>query len=217
MTLQASSLGLFSAFLDPEDAATTALVAYLRSEADLADQRSRSLRTQADQLAAVYDISDTTMERYGGLLQTNELPPLDEHGFPKYRGRKRGRKPKPRQRKSKPDRPKRQHTAYTLFVSEVYPSVKAQNQGRPSKDLIAIVAKEWASLPDNEKLTWKDRALKTHRAADEDEEEEEEEDNNDEENNDDEDEEEQEKNEKESEELLDDDSVSNSSRQDKLG
>lgn len=212
MPFQASSLGLFSAFLDPEDAATTALVAFLRSEADLSEQRSRSLRAQADQLAAAFEISESTMDRYDGLLQPNELPPLDEHGIPKYRGRKRGRKPKPRKRKAKPDRPKRQHTAYTLFVSEVYPGIKVQNQGRPSKDLIAIVAKEWAIMPENEKVTWKERALETHKtAADEDAHE------NTEENDDDENEDEDIGIEKESEEPADDDLDSDYSGRDKPG
>ena len=43
-----------------------------------------------------------------------ELAPLDEHGVPKYKGKKRGRKPKKRKRMRNPNAPKRKHTAYTL-------------------------------------------------------------------------------------------------------
>ena len=35
-------------------------------------------------------------------LGPTELPPLDEKGFPKYRGKKRGRKPKEKKRKKRP-------------------------------------------------------------------------------------------------------------------
>ncbi len=43
-----------------------------------------------------------------------ESAPLDENGIPKYKGRKRGRKPKKRLRKRNPNAKKRSHTAYTL-------------------------------------------------------------------------------------------------------
>ena len=43
-----------------------------------------------------------------------EPAPLDENGIPKYKGRKRGRKPKKRLRKRNPNAKKRSHTAYTL-------------------------------------------------------------------------------------------------------
>ena len=43
--------------------ATTALVAYLRSEADISEQKAASLRAQADALASTYNIAD--LERYG--------------------------------------------------------------------------------------------------------------------------------------------------------
>ena len=108
-------------------------------------------------------------------LDPDQLPPLDANGIPKYKGRKRGRKPKIRKRKSNPNRRKRQHTAYTLFVKEVYPSVKAQHSDFPNKEMISIVAKQWALVLPEDKLKWKARAQLTHDSADEDEEEDEEE------------------------------------------
>lgn len=50
---------------DPSDGATAALVAYLRSEADAAEARARSLRLQIAQLSATYNISDDMQQRYG--------------------------------------------------------------------------------------------------------------------------------------------------------
>jgi hypothetical protein len=43
-----------------------------------------------------------------------EAAPLDENGIPKYKGKKRGRKPKKRVRRRNPNAKKRSHTAYTL-------------------------------------------------------------------------------------------------------
>jgi hypothetical protein len=96
-------------------------------------------------------------------LDPDQLPPLDENGIPKYKGKKRGRKPKYRKRKSNPNRRKRQHTAYTLFVQETYPGVKAANPELPSKDVISIVAKQWGNLLSlEEKREWKLKAVATH-------------------------------------------------------
>ena len=96
-------------------------------------------------------------------LPPDQLPPLDEHGVPKYKGKKRGRKPKYRKRKANPNRRKRQHTAYTLYVQETYPGIKAANPELPSKDVISIVAKQWADgISPEEKKQWKERAKATH-------------------------------------------------------
>lgn len=102
-------------------------------------------------------------------LDPDQLPPLDENGIPKYKGRKRGRKPKVRKRKSNPARKKRQHTAYTLFVQHSYPAAKAANPGWPSKDVISYVAKQWAVVPVDKKAKWKARAQSTHVDADDEE------------------------------------------------
>jgi hypothetical protein len=91
------------------------------------------------------------------------LPPLDEHGVPKYKGKKRGRKPKVRRRKINPNRRKRQHTAYTIFVKETYPGIKESNPQLASKDIIAIVARQWKhQVTPEEKQAWKQRAQETH-------------------------------------------------------
>ena len=47
-----------------------------------------------------------------------ETAPLDENGVPKYKGKKRGRKPKKRLRKRNPHAKKRAHTAYTLVSKQ---------------------------------------------------------------------------------------------------
>ena len=83
---------------------------------------------------------------------------MDENGIPKYKGKKRGRKPKVRKRKMKADRPKRKHTGYTLFMQEKYPNVKTEHTDLPNKDLISLVAKQWKDLNAEEKTTWKERA-----------------------------------------------------------
>ncbi|MGK3743134.1 MAG: hypothetical protein ACI90V_009990 [Bacillariaceae sp.] len=83
---------------------------------------------------------------------------MDENGIPKYKGKKRGRKPKVRKRKMKVDRPKRKHTGYTLFMQEKYPNVKAEHTDLPNKELISLVAKQWKDLDAEEKNTWKERA-----------------------------------------------------------
>lgn len=52
-----------------EDVATTALVAYLRSEADLSDLKAASLRAQARALAAQYGVTDELQQRYGTYIR----------------------------------------------------------------------------------------------------------------------------------------------------
>ena len=94
---------------------------------------------------------------------------MDEHGVPKYPGKKRGRKRRPRQRQANPHRKKRQHTAYTLFVQEQYPIIKQEYPDWASKDVISLVAKMWAAIPPEEKGGWKLRAMATHDDCDEDE------------------------------------------------
>jgi nucleotide-binding universal stress UspA family protein len=60
--------------LNPPDAdnlsATAALVAYLRLEADLAEEKARRLRQQANHLAQKFGISITAQEAYGKSNQT---------------------------------------------------------------------------------------------------------------------------------------------------
>ena len=150
--------------LSPDDvgfATTKALVAYLRSEADSADEKAKRLREQALALSQRFGITEEMQTQYE--MDPEELPPVDENGVPKYKGKKRGRKPKPRKRQQNPNRRKRQHTAYTLFVKETYPGIKAQNPHLPSKDLISIVAKQWnEGLTPEEKREWKIRAKATH-------------------------------------------------------
>jgi hypothetical protein len=132
---------------------TTALVAYLRCEADISELKAKRLREQAAALAHEY--GDAAFD----VLEPEEMAPLDEHGVPKYRGRKRGRKARTRKRKHDPRRPKRQHTAYTLFVQENYQSIRGQYPELQSKDIIGLVARQWAAVSDLEKQAWKSRAI----------------------------------------------------------
>ena len=158
---------------DPSLTTTSALVSYLRMEADIADERAKRLRSQAAALSERFGVTAELQSQYE--LNPDQMPPLDERGVPKYKGKKRGRKRKPRKRKIDPNRRKRQHTAYTLFVKEIYPGVKAQHPELQSKEVISIVAKQWKeSLTAEEKRDWKIRAKSTH-VIEEDEGEEEEE------------------------------------------
>ena len=50
------------------DASVIALVNYLRSEADLSDQKAASLRLQADALAASCNISQDEIQHYGAYV-----------------------------------------------------------------------------------------------------------------------------------------------------
>lgn len=64
-----------------------------------------------------------------------------------------------KKRKRDPNRPKRQHTAYTMFVQENYELIKRSNTPNiPSKDIISIVARQWGETGAEEKLMWKERA-----------------------------------------------------------
>jgi hypothetical protein len=132
---------------------TAALVAYLRCEADISELKAKRLREQAAVLAQEYGDADFHV------LEPEEMAPLDENGIPKYRGRKRGRKARTRKRKHDPHRPKRQHTAYTLFVQENYQSIRTQYPELQSKEIIGLVARQWGSVSDLEKQAWKSRAI----------------------------------------------------------
>uniref|UniRef100_A0A7R9WXW2 HMG box domain-containing protein n=1 Tax=Craspedostauros australis TaxID=1486917 RepID=A0A7R9WXW2_9STRA len=143
---------------DPNFSATKALVRHLRQEADLSQQKADRLNEQARMLSVQFGVTQAAQDQYA--IDPTQLPPLDENGVPKYKGKKRGRKPKARKRKINPNRRKRQQTAYTLFVQETYPRVKAQNPELPSNQLIRIVAGQWKTGVDAEqKQAWKLRAL----------------------------------------------------------
>jgi hypothetical protein len=66
--------------IDPSEAATVAFLSYLRTEAELSDHRSKVLRDQADQLAALYGIQQDLQDRYGASFPkraSSSLPPID--------------------------------------------------------------------------------------------------------------------------------------------
>lgn len=155
----------------PDDG-TAALVLYLRAEADAAEERAKSLRLRAQTMAAESgmaqaDFDETTQHAAAAVSNPTEMAPVDEFGVPKYKGKKRGRKPKKRKRVRKPDTPKRQHTGYTLFMKENYPAVKEANGNLQSKDVISIVAKQWAEVGADAKTAWKERAKAINEAFNE--------------------------------------------------
>eukprot|EP00566_Odontella_aurita_P016040 CAMPEP_0113550658 /NCGR_PEP_ID=MMETSP0015_2-20120614/14103_1 /TAXON_ID=2838 /ORGANISM="Odontella" /LENGTH=284 /DNA_ID=CAMNT_0000451487 /DNA_START=792 /DNA_END=1646 /DNA_ORIENTATION=+ /assembly_acc=CAM_ASM_000160 len=140
---------------------TAALVMYLRAEADAAEERAKKLRSRAQMMAHEMGMSQAAFDATiaeASLDDASEMAPVDEWGVPKYKGKKRGRKPKKRKRVRKPDTPKRQHTGYTLFMQENYPAVKEANPALQSKDIIGIVAKQWANVDPDVKTAWKERA-----------------------------------------------------------
>jgi hypothetical protein len=58
-----------------------------------------------------------------------------------------------KKRKRDPNKPKRQQTAYTLFVSENYDHIKrTHDPNMPGKDIISMVARQWAATSEEEKL-----------------------------------------------------------------
>jgi hypothetical protein len=130
-----------------------ATVSFLRTEADVSEERARCLRQQAQTLA----------DQFG--IVTDEMAPLDEHGRPRYRGRKRGRKPKPKKRRANPNRQKRKHTGYTLFVQENHPLIKRGDEALTNAQVVSMVAKKWRDLSDAERREWKERAVATHDLA----------------------------------------------------
>ena len=153
------------------DMTTAAFIRFIRSEADYAEEKAQRWRNQANVLVQQYgepphNSWTLTMQQQ---LQQQQLAPLDEHGLPKYKGKKRGRKPKKRQRVHDPNKPKRKHTAYTLFVKDNYPSLKALQPALQSKDIIGMVARQWANLTLVEKAAWKERAAATHPEEDDEE------------------------------------------------
>lgn len=136
-------------------ASSAALVAYLNMEAELSDLKAKRLREQADALAEEYGDANFA------IFHPEEMAPVDEFGVPRYKGKKRGRKARPRKRHHNPNKPKRQHTAYTLYVHETYPSVREQYPQYQSKDIISMVARSWQSVSDTDKAVWKQRAIAT--------------------------------------------------------
>jgi len=136
---------------------TESMVSFLRIEAHHADDKAKRLRKQAAEIAEQFGITEESQQIYD--LDPTELPPLDEKGLPKYKGKKRGRKLKAKKRKMKPDRPKRKHTGYTLFMQKIYPSAKSEYPDLPSKDIIRLVARRWKDLESDGRTAWKERAL----------------------------------------------------------
>lgn len=58
-----------------------------------------------------------------------------------------------------PNRPKRQHTAYTMYVTTNYESIKENNPDIAPKEMISMVARQWAQVSEEEKEHWRQRAM----------------------------------------------------------
>ena len=63
-----------------------------------------------------------------------------------------------KKRRREASKPKRQQTAYTCFVSDNYEVIKKNNPNMQSKDVIALIARQWAATSEEEKELWKERA-----------------------------------------------------------
>ena len=70
MAAIAAAASADSEFSDENFNATSALVSYLRLEADLAEEKARRLRQQAAMLAQQFGVSNTAQEAYGKTLPT---------------------------------------------------------------------------------------------------------------------------------------------------
>lgn len=51
-------------------------------------------------------------------------------------------------------------------MQENYPAIKDSNPDFASKDIIAVLAKQWAEISPEEKMVWKSRAVATHNEPD---------------------------------------------------
>lgn len=65
-----------ASFSDEAFSATTALVAFLRMEADLAEQKAKRLREQASALAQQFGVTDTLQQQYGAFFPSCWMDPL---------------------------------------------------------------------------------------------------------------------------------------------
>ena len=119
----------------PCDASTIAFVSFLRSEAEAADSRAKTLWAQAEKL-----ISDHGLEQH---FQSPQKKP--------------GRKPK-RKRSNDPERKKPKLTGYTLFMKEVNCTVREKNPELGAQTVVQEVAKMWNAKSDEQKEEWKSKA-----------------------------------------------------------
>jgi hypothetical protein len=53
---------------------------------------------------------------------------------------------------------KRAHTGYTLYVHENYVSMKSTQGGIPSKEILSLLARQWAEVDEQEKDAWQYKA-----------------------------------------------------------
>lgn len=114
-----------------------AFIAFLRCEANQAEERARSLRATATTIEA--NSSEVGRSPGGGLK-------------------------KKRKRETKT---KRAPTAYTLFVHENYEMIKKTqgDENMPSRDIISLVAQQWAQTSETEKQMWQFRAEQMKNAS----------------------------------------------------
>jgi hypothetical protein len=138
--------------------AAQAFIAFLRVEASNSEDRARSHRATAAAIEAnahegkSIGRTDSRESDFFAhklsccLILYNNLP----INYLVARGRKK------RKRETKP---KKAHTAYTLYVHENYESVKkAHRPDMPSKDIISLIARQWSQIGDQEKQAWQFRA-----------------------------------------------------------
>eukprot|EP00934_Nitzschia_sp_Nitz4_P006838 Nitzschia sp. Nitz4//scaffold58_size112336//33270//33792//NITZ4_004024-RA/size112336-augustus-gene-0.3-mRNA-1//1//CDS//3329554962//6828//frame0 len=65
---------------------------------------------------------------------------------------------KKRPRESSPVEPRKNHTAYSFFVNENLELLRKEQPELSSRELVAILARQWDVTSEEEKLVWKYRA-----------------------------------------------------------
>ena len=125
---------------------TIAFVTFLRSEAEAAESRSKTLYAQADKL-----IQDHNLQAHFS------SPP-----------NKRGRKTKKSNDNKK--RKKQKLTGYTLFMKETNSTVRENNPKLGTSEIVSTVAQMWNEKTDEQKQEWKSKADEINAKANVDEE-----------------------------------------------
>lgn len=144
------------------NAAAQAFIAFLRCEAQQAEDRAKSLRTtaaaiEANNLEGMYLARcNCTAMQFLAMIESFDLTTFDSHTLTFGHVRIARRK----KRKREPSSPSKGKTqsAYTMFVQENYESTRKNHPDLPSREIISILARQWGNTSEVEKQAWKYRA-----------------------------------------------------------
>eukprot|EP00602_Paraphysomonas_sp_CaronLab_P006957 CAMPEP_0185025166 /NCGR_PEP_ID=MMETSP1103-20130426/8229_1 /TAXON_ID=36769 /ORGANISM="Paraphysomonas bandaiensis, Strain Caron Lab Isolate" /LENGTH=191 /DNA_ID=CAMNT_0027558307 /DNA_START=33 /DNA_END=608 /DNA_ORIENTATION=- len=59
-----------------------------------------------------------------------------------------------------PNKPKRNHSAYQLFIMEILPKLKQENPGMQQTDIMSLAASRWGKMDDSQKTKYVEAAAK---------------------------------------------------------